>query len=209
MATDTTRVPNLVVEGNLVVGGSKPAYARSELLQEQLQRYPIPWTAWRVWDALATNLPATPATDDLGLVGGTFGTGTPAIQTGDVKAAGTTTRYARAQIALPPEYDTAETITLRAHCEMITTVAGTSAVVDFEVYRSDQEVGVGSDLCTTAEQSMNSLTGADLNFTISPSTLAKGDLLDIRMRITVVDAATATAVIASVGAVELLLDIRG
>lgn len=208
MPSTATRIPNLIVEENLVVGGTKPGYLRSELLQDQLQRYPIPWTAWRVWDALATNLPATAAADDLALVGGTFGTGTPAIQTGDVKTL-TATRYARAQIALPPEYDTAETITLRAHCEMITTVAGTSATIDFEVYRSDQEVGVGSDLCTTAAQSINSLTGADKDFTINPATLARGDLLDIRMTIATVDGATATAVIGSVGAVELLMDIKG
>lgn len=208
---ETLALPNhVVIQGNLYVAGTKQPYARTDLNQDTLQRYPIPWTFWRIWDSITTNLTTPGASaDDLGLVGGTFGTGTPSIQTGDLKNAGSTTRYARAQFALPPEYDTAETVVLRAHAGMITTVASVSATIDFEVYRSDSEVGLGSDLCSTSAISINSLTEVNADFTISAATLARGDLLDIRMTIIVNDSGTGTAVIGYAGAVELLLDIRG
>ena len=182
---------------------------RTQLIQESAARYQIPWTAWRVWDALQTNLPGTSANDDLGLIGGTFGTNTPSIQTSDLKAAGATTRYARAQIELPPEYDDNATVTLRAHAGLKTTVADTSATIDFQLYEGNLEAGLGSDLIATSATTINSLTLADKDFVVTSTSLASGDVLDIRMVVAVNDGATGTAVIAVVGNVELLLDIRG
>jgi hypothetical protein len=163
-----------------------------------------------VWDALATNLPGTSATDDLALTGGTFGTGTPSIQTSDLKNAGATTRYARCTVELPPEYVAGETVTIRLHAGMITTAASASATADLEVYLSNREFLVdGSDLCATAAQSINNTTLADKDYTITATSLAPGDILDIRLAIAVSDTATATAVIGCVGSCELLLDIKG
>ena len=196
------------ITGNLQVDGTLPSYARSNLTQDANAVFAVPWVDLRVWDALATNLPATPATDDLGLVGGTFGSASPKISTGDVKAAGCT-RYARFQFQLPVEYDAGASVTMRLHAGMTTTVADTSATVDVECYKSDGEAGVGSDICATAAQSINSLTDADKDFTITATGLSAGDVLDIRLTITVVDAATGTAVIADIGAIEVLVDIKG
>src|SRR5574338_320399 len=72
--------------------------------QRVLAEYSVPLTAFRVWDALQTNLPGTSATDDLGLITGTFGTDAVYIGTSDLKAAGATSRYARVLIPLPPNY---------------------------------------------------------------------------------------------------------
>lgn len=196
------------VTGNLQVDGTLPNYARSNLAQDPNAVFTVPWVDFRVWDALATNLPATGANDDLGLYGGTFGSASPKLSTGDVKAAGCT-RYARCQFQLPAEYDAGQSVTLRCHAGMTTTVADTSASLDVECYKSDTEAGVGSDICATAAQSINSLTDADKDFTITPTGLTAGDVLDIRLTITVVDAATGTAVIADIGAVEMLVDIKG
>lgn len=196
------------ITGNLQVDGTLPSYARTNLAQDPNAVFAIPMVNLRVWDALATNLPATPANDDLGLVGGTFASATPKISTGDVKAAGCT-RYARFQFQLPVEYDAGMSLTLRLHAGMTTTVADTSATVDVECYKSDGEAGLGSDLCATAAQSINSLTDADKDFTITPTGLTAGDVLDIRLTIVVVDAATGTAVIADIGAIEFLVDIKG
>jgi hypothetical protein len=206
---ETAVVPNLVVQGDLYIQGTKPTYSRSELTLETSQRFPIPWTAWRVWDALQTNLPGTAATDDLALIGGTFASASPAIQAGDLKAAGATTRYARCQVTLPFEYQAAQSVVIRARAEMITTVADTSCTIDFQAYRSNQAVGIGSDLVTTAATTMNSLTDANIDFTVDAATLLPGDLLDIRMAITCTDGATGTAVIPSVGAVEILCSLKG
>lgn len=210
MATDVIN-NNLHVTGNVTIGGSLfPTIGRSGLTQENLSEYPIPWTAWRVWDALSTNLPGTSATDDLALTGGTWATGTPSIQTSDLKNAGSTTRYARCQVQLPPEYVSGETVVVRLHAGMITTAASSAATADLEVYKSNREFLVdGSDLCGTAAQSINSTTLADKDFTITATSLAPGDILDIRLAILVNDSATVTAVIGCVGAAELLLDIKG
>lgn len=199
-----------VIQGNLTVTGSLlPATSRSDLALDQAQCYLIPWEAWRVWDAFATNLPATAATDDLALVGGTFGTNAPSIQAGDLKAAGATTRYARCVFQIPPEFQTGLTVTIRAHAGMKTTAADTTCTIDFEAYRSNLEDGVGSDLVTTAATSINDTVEADKDFTVDSTTLLPGDYLDIRMTIICTDGATATAVIPFVGSVEVLLDIKG
>lgn len=201
---------DVVIQGNLTVTGSiQPALDRSDLALESAACYLIPWQAWRVWNAFETNLPGTAASDDLALVGGTFGTNAPSIQTGDLKNAGATDRYARCVFQIPPEFQTGNTVTIRAHAGMKTTVASASATIDFEAYRSNLEDGVGSDLVGTAATTINSLTEADKDFTVDATTLLPGDYLDIRMKVSVNDSATVTAVIGFVGSVEVLLDIRG
>ncbi len=92
---------------------------------------------------------------------------------------------------------------------MITTVASVACTVDIECYRSNNETSIGSDLCATSAISINSLTFADKDFTITAATLARGDLLDIRLTILVNDSGTGTVVAGCAGAVELLCDIRG
>ena len=198
----------LRVTGNLQVNGSLPTVSRSDLSLESDQIFSVPLQSLRVWDAIQTNLPGTSATDDLAYSGGTFGTDSPHITTGDVKAS-SVTRYARFVYPLPVEYQDGQTVKLRLSAGMETTVSDTSATVDVVAYRSDRETGIGSDICATAATTINSLTFANVDFTLTPTTLAAGDVLDIRIAIAVVDSATATAVIAAIGAIELLCDIKG
>ena len=188
---------------------STMALARSKLAQDTLQPFTVPLTLFRVWDALATNLPGTAATDDLGLDNATFGTGSPHLTSGDLKAAGATSRYARVHLPIPIEYDNGQTCNLRVHAGMFTTVADTTATVDVECYRSDESGGISADLCTSASQSCNSLTFADLDYTLTPTTFVSGDTLDIRITVAVNDAATGTAVEAVIGAVQLICDVKG
>lgn len=207
---DTTKfVGHLDIQGNLTVRGTVPSVLRSTLQQEDLAKYPVPWTSWRVFDAFQTNTPGTPASDDLGITGGTWGTNSPKLTTGDVKTT-SPTMYARAVVSLPPEYVEGETVVLRIHAGMLTTVADTSANLDVEAYIMDREGLVsGSDICATAAQSINSLTFADKDFTLTATNLDPGDQIDIRVKIAVVDGATGTAVEAAIGSVELLCDIKG
>lgn len=200
-------LPSGAVSNATVVSGAD--IARAKLAQDTLAKYVIPWQAFRVHDAYQTTLPGTPLSDDLGLVGGTFGSATPSLQTEDLKAAGATSSYARFFFMLPPEYDSGETVQLRLRAGMLTTVADTSATVDVEVYESNKEAGVSADLCATAAQSINSLTLADKDFTITASSLVPGDVLDVRITTAVTDGATGTAVKAIIGYVAFLLDIRG
>jgi hypothetical protein len=210
MATVNTVQGDQLVQGNLTVTGSMfPARDRTEMKQEDNAVYAVPLTMFRVWDALATNLPGTAATDDLALVTGTLGTHSPTIQAGDLKAAGATTRYARCQQPLPIEYVAGQTVTLRCKAGMTTTAADTSCTLDAQVYRIARDGTVGSDICATAATTINNTTHADVSFTITPTTLEPGDLLDIRLAIACNDAATGTAVIPTIDAVEILCDVRG
>jgi len=183
---------------------------RSTILrQDDNAVFPINLTELRVWDAFHTDLPGTAAADDLALVGGTFGTAPPMIQAGDLKAAGATTRYARFTVALPECYVTGETITFILSAGIKTTVADTSCTVDMEVYLLDKLGAVGSDLCSTSAQSINSLTFTNKTFTVSSAGAAAGSVYDVRIAITCTDAATATAVIPSIAAIDLVCDIKG
>lgn len=208
MALATRIEGDLRVAGDLSVDGTVPKLDRSRLVQDPESIFAVPLTEMRVHDAMQTVLPGTSSADDLALSGGTLGTNSPKLTTGDVKAS-TVTRYARFQCPVPAEYDAAETLKLRISAGMETTVSDTSATVDVQAYKSDRETGVGSDICSTAAQSINSLTFANKDFTIDPTGLTAGDMLDIRIAVAVTDSATATAVIASIGAVELLADIKG
>ena len=184
------------------------AVTRAKCIQEALAVFPVPLGSLRVWDAFATVLPASSATDDLSLVGGTFATNSPSIQTLDSKAA-TTTQYARFLLPIPQNYDAAESLQLRLKCGMITTVAGTSATVDIQAYESGKDRTISADLCATSAQSINSLTYANKTFDITATDLIAGDVLDVRVTIAIVDAATGTAVIGCIGGIDLLCDVRG
>ena len=207
---EATRLPgDVLIGGNLVVGGDLPVYPRSRLRQENEAVLDLPLESFRVHDAYATNLPGTSAADDLALVGGTFGTNGPAIETYDVKAAGSQTLRARTRFKLPPEYIATETVKLRIKAGMVTSIADVACTVDAEARKSDGFGGVGADLVSDAAQSINSLTPGAFTFRITAASLAPGDEIDLRITIAANDAATVTAVIARIGEIALLLDIKG
>lgn len=209
MATVTRITGDVEVTGNFKLGGSLiPGPARTNLTQNDLQPFPVPFTDFRVHDAFTTVLPSAGANDDLGLYGGTFGTSQAMIRTEDVKTL-SKTEYARVLVRLPVEYQAAETVTLRMSAGAVTTVAGTSLTLDVEAYRVGKDNTLGSDICATSAQSINNLTFANKDFTITATTLSPGDVLDIRVAIAVVDAATGTAVIGAIGSCDLLCDIKG
>lgn len=179
------------------------------LNQDVLVPFPIPFTSMRVWDAVQTLIPGTAANDDLGFVGTTFGSVGPTVTAGDLKAAGATTRRMRCQVPVPECYEDGQTLNIDVYAGMATTVADVSCTVDVECYRLDKLGAIGSDLCATAATTINSLTIAKKAFTITPTTLAKGDILDLRISIACNDAATATAVTPTIGGIDLVCDIKG
>lgn len=158
---------------------------------------------FRVHDAIQTALPTTAADDDLALIAGTFGTDTPTIQ--GVDFGGTsTTAYARIQVPIPADYQPGGRLTLRANAGMLTSVADTSCTLDAQVYAADRSGAASADLCATAAQSMNSLTKADLDFTITATGRQAGDVLDIRLTVAGTDSANAAIMLPEISAVELI-----
>ena len=207
----TTRFPDSVqIAGNLQVDGTIASRPRSELIQDNFAEYGVPMNQLRVFDAFATPI-GSAASDDLGLsTGGTYGTDSPYITAGDMKAAGSTTRRARFLFTLPPEYVAGESVRIIAHAGMITTAADTSCTVDFEAYVvAKTGLASGSDLVSTAATTINSTSFAAKNFEVTSSGLAAGDVLDIRVSIACNDAATVTAVIPAIAHLALALDIKG
>lgn len=185
------------------------AQSRASILKQTPNaEFPIRLDSLRIWDAYHSNLPGTAATDDLALVGGTFGTAPPVVSAGDCKALGAVTRYARFQVQLPESYESEETITLALFAGMLTTVADTACTIDVQAYKIDKEGGIGADVCSTAAMTMNSLVFGAKSFTINPSGMVAGDVLDVRVAIACNDAATATAVTPTIAAITLLADIR-
>lgn len=187
------------------------ALARSKLAQRALGSRAIDLLDARIWDALHTLLPSAAAADDLGLITGTFGTAPPTIETGDLKNAGSTTRRCRFLVALPDDYEAAETVTLRAAAGMKTTVASAAATIDFEAYRLDDAGGLGgspTDLVTTAATTINTLGPSSKDFVVTASDLQAGSVLDVRVSVLVNDSGTGTAVIGQIAGLWLLADLR-
>ncbi len=205
-----TFTDDVLFQKSVLILGTNPTIKRSDLLQENLAKYAIPWTAWRVFDAFHTNLPGTPLTDDLGLVGGTWATNPPSLQTEDHQNnVPVVDNFARCMMALPPEYVTGETVKLRFHAGMKTTVADVSATLDVVAFESDLEDGLSLDLVTTAATTINSLTAADIDFDLTSSALVAGDILDIRIQTAIRDNTATGAVIGFIGGAWLLCDIKG
>ncbi len=167
----------------------------------------IPISDAKTWDAASTALPTTAAADDLGFTTGTFGTSAPKITTSDAKAT-TVTQKVRFSIPIDNQFYVGEDISLRVYCGMATTISDTTATIDAAVYVADGDGTVGSDICATAAQSINSLTNASKDFIITTSSLVYGDMLDVVLTIAITDGATGTAVLGEITGIRLLRDIR-
>jgi len=163
----------LTVEGS---GSGKFVVAASSSTAE----YKIGLLSARTHDALATNLPGTAANDDMGLITGTPGTDAPTLQGVDFGGASTDEKAAF-EVVLPASYRAGAAVTLRVKAGMLTTVSDGTATVDVEAWKDAGDGSVGSDICATAAQSINSLTMADKDFTITPTGLVAGDKLIVRL----------------------------
>lgn len=209
---DATFVGNFTAADNSIVNAQispSAGIARSKLAQTTEAEYVIPFSSMRIWNAIQTGLPSPSATDDLGFPATqTMGTVSPYIESYDLKTL-TQSLYARFQVILPPEYDSGQTVKIRVRGGMKTTIADASCTVDLEVYKQDEDGGVGADICATAAISINALSNGDKEFTITESGLVAGNVLDCRLIVACVDSASGTAVIAEILKVSALLDIRG
>lgn len=216
MANPTNLPGDLVVPGNVrITGNISPGMSKANVLaQVSLQEFPIPLTSFRVFDDMALLLPSAGALDDLGLIEGTHGTGTPTLQTDDHDSeASPQLNKARVLVQLPWEYVAGSSVTIRFMAGMITNVAdqGATTSIDCSVYKQqdDPDDAIGSDLCSTAALiAVNSLTFANQDFSISSSGLSPGDILDVLVTTAVDDDATGAAVIMGISWAKLLCDVR-
>lgn len=206
-AGETTKILGPLELRPTTVSGRDGLFPRTFVQEITLAESAVRLDSMRVWDDLSALLPGTPASDDLGIIEGTFGTDAPTIQTGDAKAA-TVTRRMRFQFPLPKEYIAGQDVQVQIRAGMVTTISDSTATVDVEAYAYDGDGAVGSDLCTTAAQTINSLVKDNRNFVITATALSPGDVLDVRVTVAITDSATATAVIGEISKVTMLLDAR-
>ena len=166
--------------------------------------FPLPLLAARVWDAPQTNLPGTPATDDLGLAG----TNHLYLSAGDLQ--GTTgTRKARIEGCIPHNYVDGESFKIVLAAKVLDAAAAVSATVDLEFFLNDGTTTASSDLCTTAAQSANTTTLTDYEFTIAPTNLHRGDRFTIVITLAVNDTGGGDACTLAVGNVSMKCNSRG
>lgn len=181
-------------------------FPRTSIVEDALAEIAMPITEWSTWDNLSARLATAPGSDDLGIVEGTYGTHAPTMRTSDA-ASTTVTQYGRLQFALPPNYISGQDVQIVIRAKM-NTVSDTTAVLDIECYKHDDDGAVGSDLCSTAAQSINTATFADYTFVITETGLAPGDILDIRLTVAITDSATGSGVIAYITKTSIKLDLR-
>lgn len=205
-------MPSVRVTGNLQVDGAvdMPNFTadRSAITQDALKAYSIPMTSMRKTADLTAVLPTAGNATDLGLVSGTHGTNSPGLE-GTAANNNIKTEKARFTFVLPPEYDAGETITIRARAGQKTGAVNVDNLIDFEAYKHDKEQGIGSDLVTTSAINANSTTLADVDFTVDPTSLNPGDILDVELTVVNDDTGGSTTSKAVVGDVAFLLDVRG
>ena len=214
ITSDTSITPGDSTVTNSKVS-SAAAISRSKLAQDVLAKYPIHPTDWRVWDNFTALLPQTAGTDDdLAVIEGTLGTDFPTIQGADFGGGGGTAedKYARTLFTLPPEYDDAQSVTIRARCTYLTTVPDAASYVDFVVYEHNGDGAVGSDLCATSAQNVVT-AGAGVftnyDFTVTATTLVSGDQLDIRVLHDGQDSGNAGVMIFEMTQCFVMIDIKG
>ena len=183
------------------------AVPRTQLTQDDLQPYVIPLSRFQA-PGTGAQLGSSAGTPSgaLGLTIGTHGTATPKL-VGEAASGNSKSNSGRVQFALPAEYVSGETITLRVRCK-ITGNVQVAQTIDALVYKSDDAAGVGSDLCATAAQSVTS-SAANYDFTITPTGLAAGDTLDVLITAAANDTGGTANKLIEIYRVAMLLDIKG
>ena len=179
--------------------------ARTNITQDNAAAYTIPLTDLRTWDNMAVNIPATAGTDDLALVTGTAGAAAPQVEGADY--GGTTeAKYTSFMFKLPIEYVAGQAITLRVKA-LMKVISDTTAILDAQVYR---QAAPTVDICATAQQSINSATAANKDFTITPTDCVPGDLLRVVLAVSGSDSGNAAPnITAVIQAIQMLLSVKG
>ena len=177
--------------------------------QEQVALQVYPMSICHLRYANGTVLDATGATGNPKLVMGGWGSGTGIIQGQD--AHGTTkTETVVALFPLPECYDDGQDIKVTVTARVNDSGAGTMSVktIDCECYKIAEAGTAGSDLCTTAAQNLTTIM-AQYTFTITATSLVRGDLLRIFIRTVITESGGTGAQKAEIGGVSVQMDIRG
>ena len=183
------------------------ASARSDLTQDDLASYPIPLSAFRKKARLDVSLDSSPSAPDLGTIDNTFGTAAPTLETESQQTnGGEAIHNARFQFPVPIEYVNGQTVTIRVNAGMRGGTADTHANLDVVCVRT---AAANTDICATAAQSINNTTAANKDFTITPTNVVSGDILDVVISTLIEDMSSSSGIYGQIKSVEVLLDVKG
>ena len=117
------------------------------------------------------------------------------------------------QFRLPADYVDGGTITARLPAALIKTAAAVNngSTLDLECFASDGAGAVGADICATAAATFAADdTWYNKDFTITPTGLVSGDLLNFVITASVVDSEAGGGTLRmNLEAPEILLDVKG
>lgn len=198
-------LPGTIFTGKCSFQGGFDPVDRTGVINAESMVHPIDLTKFFV-STTGQPLPNAATGSIIGIEPGTFGTGCPVLTSGtDVKNS-TVSRSARLLYELPPTYVAGSSVTIRLNAATRTTVATASSTVDVQAYKVGASGLVdGGDLCSTADQSINSVSFADKDFVLSGATLQPGDMLDILVTLASTDSATPTVVSPAIAKASAIL----
>ena len=151
--------------------------------------------------ATLLQLAASPGSSILGLTSGTHGSASP-ILTGNGANNNSKSDSARILFTVPPQYATGSTVTVRVRCK-VSAAAATAQTIDVLAFRSDLAAGVSSDLCTTAAQTITT-SYANYDFTLTPSAMAAGDVIDLLVTLLANDTSGTGTITGTISNVEVI-----
>lgn len=177
---------------------------RSNAILETSQIIRVPLIDFKMTTGILSS--GTPSAGEFGRSVGGWSTGGYRMIT-ETANGNTKTDRTMVRFALPQNYEDGEDIVVRVRARTSPT-ANTTATIDMQAYKSNEEGGAGSDLNGTAAQACNSATWADYSFTIDGTTLAAGDELELWIEMIINDSGGTSSAIGHIGSVELLTSTR-
>lgn len=185
------------------------AIARSKLAQDNLKPFGIPLHTLRAADMAALGVSETAG--DHYIVVDT----NKQILRGEVADNETEVSVSLFQFVLPPEYVDGETITVSINAKWTVvgaggTDSGAASTIDLEARKVTKATGaVGSDIVATAAQTLTN-TGTEFDFTVTPTGLVAGDVLNFKLTTSVVEDDGSTGTIqAEIFSIAVKCDVKG
>lgn len=165
----------------------------------ETRRFLVPPSAFRVFDAQKDALPDTAGSDDLGVADAA---GSPAVSTAvSGGATATATQKLGVDFTLPHSYKAGEAVTVRVRAKLGGALQ-VSATIDV-IAKEYADGALGSDICATAAQNLATDNAyANYDFTITPTDLGPGDVLNVVVVVALNDTGGTANKAASIAGVE-------
>ena len=178
--------------------------SRANCFTETNQKIRVPLTAGVNEDGGA--LVPTAAAGKFGIVSGAFGAGGYKLQ-GEQASGNTKTSTVKYRVPLPQNYVAGEAFSIKVK-QRVTVIANTTANIDVEARKSDDQGGVGADQVTTSAQTNNAITWVEHTFSVTGTSFVPGDEVDVLIRCQANDSGGANNSASEIGSVTLAISTK-